>query len=101
VGVDEPSHLDWESPEFGAAIRTILDAHEAAGGGVSEEAQARLRAAAALARAQPELFLAASLGLLNAALSLPELLPTTRDGILELRRTLEAKVYEDISQMGG
>lgn len=97
----QPPHLDWESPAFEQAIRTILDAHEAAGAGVNAAAQARLQAAVALARAQPELFFAASLGLLNAALSLPQLLPTPREQIPAIRLELEVKAFNDIGQMDG
>lgn len=97
--MEEAPHLDWESPEFGAAIRTILDTHEKNAYGVSAEAQSRLRDVVALAHSQPELFVSASFALLNAAISLPQLVPAPLSDVPEIRLKLETKAYEDISQM--
>jgi hypothetical protein len=101
--VTEPPLLhpsqDWHSPEFGEAIRTILDVHSSIGQPqhVVAERFARL---GVLVREQPDVVVGAFFALLNAALGLPELLPSSSPNAPEeIREQLERKVYGDIDEM--
>jgi hypothetical protein len=94
-----PAVRDWQSPEFGEVLRAILDVHEAVGMPQTEVAARGARLGQHL-RERPDVVVAAFFALLNAALGLPELLPTTLpNGPREIREQLERKVYGDIDEM--
>jgi hypothetical protein len=94
-----PSSKDWQSPEFGEAIRIILDVH-ASLGMPQQEVQRRMTRLGKLVREQPELAVGPFFALINASLGLPALLPSgSADAPAEIRDQLERKVYADIDRM--
>jgi hypothetical protein len=93
-----PPDQDWQSPEVGAAIRVILDVFENIGS-PEEQVRERMGRLGELLRGPPEITVAAYSAILNSALSLPALLPTSIDQIPEVRRRIEQQVYRDIDEM--
>jgi hypothetical protein len=89
---------DWQSPEFGEAIRAILDAHGSIGLTQSEKVQ-RFAHLGDLLRRDSQVVVGAFFALLNAALGLPQLLPAPPDRVSEIRDQLERQVYADIDEM--
>lgn len=93
-----PPHKDWQSPEFGEALRAILDVHDGIREPQAVVAQ-RFARLGDMLRTQPEVVVGAFFALLNAALSLPQMLPAPIEDIPRVREQLERKVYADVNDM--